>query len=259
MPYHTDLSNQFTIDDKADLSNLTGASGLVPRDYDVCPIGDGGYAQPFNVPLIPRSEWRDRIEELDKRRMGIQHLMKHHGLTPKNQGRTNFCWANGVVHASEIGRILTGVSGPRLSSASVACLVTNFRNVGGWGYQALKIMRELGAVPQQLWPANAIDRRYHNAETQAARAAHKVHDWLDMQPRNFDQLMTCLLMGWPCSVAYNWWRHLVTAVHPVVDRNGQFGILCSNSGLGRDRDGWTVLMGSRAVADEQICLRITSA
>lgn len=260
MPFTSDLSGFNVIGDDNWQSVVTpDGDGLVPRDYGAEPHGSIAYAAPFNSPLIPRSEWREMIEERERKKMRIFDLMAQAGLTPLHQGSTNYCWINGVVHCVEILRVVQGQELIRLSPASCGGPITGYRNVGGWGSQGLKYVSENGIVPQSMWPANAIDRRYDTPETRAVRQNFRCDQWWDLRPRNFEQLVTCLLLGFPVSTAFNWWRHLVTAIDPVLMPDGSVGILTSNSGLGRDRNGYTVLSGSKAVPDEQIALQTVTA
>lgn len=231
--------------------------GYVPRDFEADPLGEG-YAAPFAIPVIPRSEWAERIEEMERTKSRLSDVCKRAGLTPLHQGQTNFCWANGVVHCVEILRVAQGQPMVRLSPASVGGPITRYRNVGGWGSQALKYVAEHGAVPQEQWPANAITSKYDTPETRAARKLYQADEWYDLRPRSFDEEMTCLLLRIPVAIAHNRWRHLVTAVDPVVLPNGRFGRMCHNSGYGRDRNGISVLSEQFGAADEAVAPRVVT-
>ena len=56
-------------------------------------------AIPFDSSLmIPKSEVQARIEEREKRGLGLYNLIKQKGLTVLNQGQTNYCWINGPTY-----------------------------------------------------------------------------------------------------------------------------------------------------------------
>src|SRR5260370_4181316 len=42
--------------------NAQGTHGLKPRNYLSHPLGYSPYAKPFDLPLIPESEWEDRLK-----------------------------------------------------------------------------------------------------------------------------------------------------------------------------------------------------
>ncbi len=42
------------------------SKGLIPRDWDQMLYGSFEYAAPFNIPLIPREEWPDRIADMER-------------------------------------------------------------------------------------------------------------------------------------------------------------------------------------------------
>lgn len=238
------------------------STGYEERDWSAAPCGEG-YAKPFDIPLIPRSEWRDRIEDMERTKSTLNDLCESHDLSVLNQGRTKYCWANGPVHCVEILRLVQGQSKLRLSPASVAAPIKNFRNVGGWGEQSLGYIIEHGIVPQTMWPANAIDRKYATEQARDERSKYQVDEWYDLKPRNFDQLMTMLLLRIPCSVAYNWWRHLIMASDPIA-LDGGFGIRVRNShGVRWGSNGTAVFREgygrNQANPDEALAPRVITA
>src|SRR5690554_5734490 len=97
------------IDDSTDLTKLRSQNpaGYVARPYDREPVGVHGFAAPFTLPTIPRSEWQDRIRQMEQDRSRISDIVEDlYGVEPLNQGQTNYCWVNGVVDAVQIIRLL---------------------------------------------------------------------------------------------------------------------------------------------------------
>lgn len=262
MAWHVDTSNILVIDDsnfeKYTRDVVDGEvkfRGYEARDFSKEPYGASTpYAVPMSIPNIPESEWPDRIEQIHKDKSLLSVRARSSGVGIYNQGSTNFCWANGVLKAFEIARVLQGEKHVPLSPASIACPITNFRNVGGWGTQALKHLSDHGAVPTAMWGDNAIDRRLDNAETRKARGAFKSTMWFDVEPNVLAPTMTLVLLGNPVPVAYNYWRHLVLALDPILFSDGTYGLGCWNSwGESYGDKGYFVLKGSKAVPSEAVC------
>jgi len=238
------------------------STGYEERDWSAAPYG-AGYAAPFDIQVIPRAEWRDRIKDMEAEKSRLTDFCDMEGLTVLDQNGTNYCWANGPTHCVEILRVYQGLPMVRLSPASIAAPIKNYRNVGGWGEQALKYIVDHGLCPQSMWPANAIDRSLDNTTSREARQKFQVSEWWDLDPGNFDHLMTCLLLKIPVAVAYNWWRHLVMALDPVA-LDGGFGIRIHNSwGTRWGANGTAVFREgygrNRANPDEMIAPRVTTA
>ncbi|TWT58902.1 hypothetical protein KOR42_22890 [Thalassoglobus neptunius] len=235
-------------------------TGYVERDWAQDPCGGTGYAAPFSMPLIPEDEWIDRIRERKANRSRLVDLMEMAKLKPYHQSSTPLCWANGTTFMAQIKQIIFDEQKKvLLSSGSVAALATGYRLRGGWGMEAIKVLHDFGAARQAIWPANSVDRRYDTKSSRDDRLNNQADQWWDLQPRNFGQLVTCLLSGLPVSVAYNWQRHLVCAIDAVEMQDGSVGILTANSGLARDRNGFTIYSGRHAVPDEAISLMAITA
>lgn len=253
MSFVSDISNTPVIgDDNFDRFFEAGVGrGYVERDWKNEPFGASGVAVPMTIPLIPRSEWRERIEAIEKSGALVSQMAKRAGVKTKYQASTNYCWANGVVLAVEICEVQQGGKYVELSPASVAAPITGYRNVGGWGTKALVKIVADGVAPASLWPSNAIDSRYDNAASRAARKDHSITEWADVAPRSFDALMTALLMLKPCPAAYMWWQHLVCAVDPVALPNNEFGVRIWNSHGNQFGDqGLAVLKEGKGTPDE---------
>lgn len=222
--------------------------GLLPRDYNDTPLGS--FCAPFSMPTIPENEWRARIDEQKRTKGRLSDLIAHHKLTVKNQGKTPLCWAFGITFAYEISILQRYGTKVRLSPASIAQRIQGVNGMsGGYGPDAIKEIGKDGIAPSSLWPDNKYGRQYDNAESKAARKKYILNEWLDLKPRNFDQLATCLLMLNATGTGFNWWRHLVCAVDLVYE-GGDYGILIGNSwGTGYGENGYSVIMLPKANPD----------
>lgn len=220
----------------------------------------GDVAEPFpNELLIPRSEWRARIEEMEELRARIPDACDAAGLKVKNQASTNYCWINAPTHCVEVLRVLQGQSPVSLSPASAGGPITRYRNVGGWGLEGLKYIVANGLVPSADWPDNAIDRRYATPANAEKAKAYRAQEWWELESRNLDQVVSCLLRGTPVSSGLNWWGHQVTYV-AALWLDGTVAILIDNSwGESWGTKGRGILQGNRMLPDDATAPRTVLA
>lgn len=212
--------------------------------------------------LVPRSDWQGWIEEMKERGTRLWDLVKQSGLRCKDQGKTNFCWANAPVWLLMLWRMVQGQPLVNLSPASVACLINGFKNQGGWGEDALRFMIEHGVVPTAQWPDNAIDKRYDTAPNREAAKLYRVDGWFILRPRNLDEHVSCLLRRMPCAVGLNYWGHEVADIG-VDWINGEIAVEYINS-WGFDwptpgANGRSFRQGKRILADDIVTIRSGTA
>lgn len=231
---------------------------LFSRPRGANAYGDAAEAFPDSL-LIPRSDWQGMIEEMKEQESGLVHICDRAGLKVKDQQQTNFCWINAPTHCVEIVRTLQHQSAVSLSPASAGAQITNYRNEGGWGKQGLEFIIENGLVPSEKWPDNAIDRRYATPENKALAKKYRGVEWWELEPRNLEQLVSCLLRRYPVAIGLNWWSHEVTAVQPDWIDNDIALIIDNSWGQSWGTRGRGVLQGRRMLPDDAVALRTTIA
>lgn len=211
--------------------------------------GIPAYSDGFKA--IPRSEWPARIKGMTDNWAWPMDWMS---FEPKDQDGTNFCWINGPVQGLDTVRVMQGLPFVEGSAASGACLINGYVNQGGWGIEACEFMLKTGCCSVKYWPNTAINRQYDNAASKADRPFRKVVTFYDLD--SIDEVISCLLLGHPVAVGYNWWSHEVVAVAVVDLGGGSYGLVIRNSwGDWGDNNrhgvaGFSVLTGSKMVPDD---------
>jgi len=127
-----------------------GADGMEGYGY-------AGVANPFpqNL-LISRNDIADVVREAEKQKSDLRSLIEAKKIPYKNQQRTNYCWIFAVVHALELQRVQQNLPYASLSPASGGARIKNFRNVGGWGREAIEFIAEHGVCSSKTWPDAVI-------------------------------------------------------------------------------------------------------
>ncbi|MDE2102002.1 MAG: hypothetical protein KGL39_32450 [Patescibacteria group bacterium] len=229
--------------------------GLIPRDRAKEP----GYLyglEAFGYDLIPESEWDDRLREQEKNKSSLTDLILEVGLPPLDQNGTSFCWANSSTMAAQILHVKEGQPKVHFSPASVACPINGFVNQGGWCGQSCKQIADHGVVPVEMWPANAISRQYYTEEMKKEAAKNRITKWFEGEHRNSKQLATCLLLGIPVAVDFNWWSHSVCAIRLVKTRNGYGTEIYNSWGTHYGDQGRAVIEWPKGIPDDMACPQV---
>lgn len=258
------MSNTIIIDD-SNWQNLIGENGVVPAFH-----GGGEerflahipatYGQEFagaieydadRIPLIPRSEWPDRIREMEKTRTRLSDICDDGGLKTKNQQRTSFCHAFSPAYAIEAVRAMMGLPYVEMSPSSIANPITNYRDRGQWIGEDLQQIIDVGCASVDFVPQTCVGRSCFKSGWEANAAKYKVTECWRLEPRNFDQVGTLLLSRTPICVGYNFWKHAVTLLDLILLPNGSYAVLLQNSwGEGWSNKGRGILSGNKMIPDE---------
>lgn len=222
--------------------------------------GYAGVAERFPQELlIPRSEWQARIQEMEETKSRLSDMALAAGLPCKDQNGTNYCWINAPTYCVETVRLTMNQPMVILSPASAGGPIKGYRNVGGWGKEGLEWIVTHGLVPVDKWPANAISSSYNTEENKRLGLNYRVTEWWELQPRNLDELMSCLFRSIPVAVGYSWWGHEVTASDPAwID--GAIALRIRNSwSMGWGSQGYGILQGNRMFPDDAVAPRVAIA
>lgn len=235
------------------------STGLIPRDYSRYPVGSLPRAQPFDLPIIPRAEWPSRLEALKAVRGTLRQIRdtgnEGQRIPSRDQNGRGYCWAHSTVSAMLLVRAIMGLPYADLSPYSIACKIKGFRDEGGFGAESLEFAAANGCATAADWPQKSVDRRYDNPTTWRNAKQYRITEWMDLEPRNLDQFMTCLLSGIPVVCDYNWWGHSVCALEPT-SFDPIAGLIWNSWGDGWSDNGVGELKGDRWLPDAMIAPRV---
>src|SRR5215831_9463122 len=199
--------------------NNMRARGLRPRNYAATPLGHYPTAKPFDIPLIPQDQWQSLLDQqiAAKAQLSNVRLTGNAGqpIPSRDQNGKGYCWAHSSTSANLVVRAINNQPYADLSAYAVACIIKGYRDEGGWGAESLQFIAERGIPTSQYWPQQSMSRSNDKPETWANAGLHKFTDWIDLDPRNQAQLVTCLLMGYPVVSDFNWWSHSVCSIDLV--------------------------------------------
>jgi hypothetical protein len=222
------------------------------RDFEKNPVG--GFAQLFSLPMVPRSEWKERIEERERNKNGLYHIWKAKNVPILNQQRRPWCWCYGTIGGFMTVRARMNLNTIKFSAASTAAKIKNYRDVGGWAEEAIKGFAKYGCSSVDRWPEASNSRSHDTEEQRKFAMLHKLTKVEELPRQNIDAIVSSLFYNNPVTLGLMWWGHLVYALD-VVLRNGEIMILIANSwGEGWGENGLGLLSLDRATAHEAFSL-----
>lgn len=191
-------------------------TGLIPRDFAAQPVGQIVGMAAFSMPLIPRSEWKERIAEKTANKSWLKDRIERHRIKRKDQNPYGWCHSAAPVGAAELARVVAGLPFVELSIASVAGPVTGWRDEGANIYRALKQCEEIGIAETSVIPDLTMDSRLFTADVRANAAKHRVKA-MDLDPQAWDQFVTCCLADIPTVYgAYQWRSSTANGAHATM-------------------------------------------
>lgn len=165
------------------------------------------------------------------------------------------CWAHSPVSAALLMRAKYGMPYVDLSAFSVGCPIKNYRDEGGWNYLAVERIASDGVASSQYWPQRSMSRSNDKPATWENARLHRFTDWLDLDPDQMvDQMVTCLLLGYPIAADFNWWGHSV-CISDLVSINPLRVRVWNSWSDSWSEKGMGILEGNKAKPDAAIALR----
>lgn len=280
--------NTVVIDDSssADLEfPSTHARGLVPRDLSVDP--PTMFAPPDTMPDMTLTEIADRIKEQNKEESSLRHIRRRSGPNGKHipsldQNGQGYCWAYSVTASVMIARAAAGLPYVRLSAHSVACVIKNFRDEGGWCGLSARFIRgqdpnhptKKGIVPVSHWPEKSMSRSHDTESNWIEAAKYAINeDYVDLTRAVYDQNLTKkqvliqLVLNNPVVLDFNFWGHSVLGLWATLLANASQNLTIDDFGIGGLNswtDGWGdlgefELRGAKSRPDGAVCTRTVIA
>ena len=240
----------------------TWAKGLKPRDYSTHPVGYSAHAPAFDLDLIPESEWQSRLDAQIAAKAQLSDIrnrgMGGSPIPSRDQNGKGYCWAHSGVSANLLVRATNNQPYADLSAYAVACIIKGYQDEGGWGLEGVEWEAKFGCPTSEFWPQQSMKRANDNAAMRENAKLHQIQEWMDGEPRNKQQLVTCLLLGIPVVADFNWWSHSVCAIDVV--KLSPFTIRIWNSwGDSWSENGTGLLQGSKAIPDGMVMPRVVAA
>lgn len=239
--------------------------GTIPRDFAKYPVGYLMCAKPFDLPLIPESDWQARLDAQIASKSQLSNLRNvgNEGspVPSRDQNGVGYCWCHSGVSAHLLVRCVNHEPYVDLSPFSIGCKIKNYRDEGGWGAEGVEFQAANGVATSATWPQKSMARTNDNAAEQADAAKHKITEWMDLADSGTlvkQQLVTCLLLCIPVVVDYNWWSHSVCAMDLVS--LSPFRIRIWNSWADSwSENGTGLLEGNKAIPNGALAPRVVSA
>ena len=186
------------------------------------------------VPLIPESEWPDRIRHMTANKLWIGDRWKSDPQADYQNG-FYYCWAYSLSQAAMAVRAAQGQKFVQLSPESLAEDV-NYRNAGNYLDSALAYAAKNGIATRATVPQHKIKESQWDAAYKQERTIYIPSEWWDLDGRDvWQSTVTALLLGYGCYVGLDWWSHAVWYDRMRISDRGAIEIHTPNShGPGED-------------------------
>lgn len=190
-----------------------GSFGCLRPKYRARAVPEFTFAD-IQIPLIPESEWGDRIRAKDAAKSWLKDLTyEQDSLDQDGRGQCHLYGNCGAF------RTLTTKQGgiPRCPSAQA--LAWNTWDGRSWGNRgadpadSFETLIAEGAARDSIWPMDGDGQssRYNTDAAQADALNMRLVRGVELGHEDdiWREVISCVLQNIPCSAAFNWWGHHV--------------------------------------------------
>lgn len=219
-------------------------------------------AAPSGMKTYTESELDALYDEQERAESSLEHLYLREWAGPcLDQNGHGYCWSYSTGSALMMRRLALHLPFVRLNPHSVAAIIKNGRDEGGWCGLSLGKYREIGCAEEGTaegqWPVHSRQvSRFNDAAVKASMLKYKVtDDWYDLGKPAYAQALkdaqrwTCMFNNCPVPTDRNVWAHSTCDIRYVRIEKGSWGWLTLNSWKGWGRRGLAVMRGRYLKAD----------
>lgn len=251
-PYRKDRASDLQeLNASRNVNGQLKGTGQSPRKFNEQPVGF--CSSRFNLDIIPNTQWETHIQRLEEMKATNRDLISLLKAPPSDQSQTSSCWAQSAVNAVRLTIMRQQRLLPLLEGTSVAARVTKGVDQGGWSSQAMKQIIDFGINTTKYWKHNSFDLRQDTDKAAEEAAFFTVKEWLDLDPRNAEQVATCVLNGFPVAVGYNWWGHAVVILDLIIMSGRFYWVIWNSWGSGWGDNGMGLLSFQSGIPDDAVC------
>lgn len=232
------------------LFNFAGAAhGHDPSQY----VPDM-MAAPLGMKTYPQSDWDALYDEQERTESSLEHLyLREWKGECLDQDGHGYCWAYSTGSAVMMRRLVLHMPFVRLNPHSVASIIKNGRDEGGWCGLSIAKAREIGYAEEGTgpgqWPVHSRQHtRFNDPAVKASMLKYAItDDWYDLgkpaygQQLKIEQYATCTFNNCPCPIDFDEWRHSICGLRLARIERGRWGYLHLNSWRGWGRRGLAVI------------------
>lgn len=166
-------------------------------------------------PRIPMEHWPDAIADNDRNHAWAKDIWADSPIGVLTQKQIGYCHAFSAVEAAMIKRHEMGLPYIELSPSSVGAPITGYQNQGAVITDDLQQMVNVGIASTKFVPTLTTRREDFKDGWEEDAANNKVLLFEELDPRDFEEHGTALIMGDVACVALNYWGHAVADVRLV--------------------------------------------
>lgn len=175
------------------------------------------------IKAYSRQEISDRIKDCKKYKRRCSDYQR---FRPTNQGPLPTCWAAGTCHAFITRRAIQGLPLVFISPCSLAVPISGGHSGGNEG-DAVDRLIKVGGADEKLWGPTDTSHKSNDSIIQQNVSYYRCVEAIELN--GFAEFATALLQGMPCTVAYNWWSHVIMLADVMEPERDSFAFLGRNN------------------------------